>query len=90
MVSHHTARSAGSKSSLKVSGVTYVSNEFLACDDKNIADELRVVSRGLSPFFWGGATYCMVVKFYLAAAAYAALLAALTASGAWSFCLLLT
>ena len=91
VVSHHAARLAGSGSLLAASGVTCASNDFLACDDKKVADELRVVSGGLPPLFWDGVLCCMVVKFYIAAAAYAALLTALAASAAVRpFCLLLT
>ena len=57
--------------------MTYPSNEFLTCDDTNIADELRVVSGGLPPFFCDGALYCVVVRFYIAVAAYTAPLTAL-------------
>ena len=91
VVSHHAARSAGSGSLLAASGVTCASNNFLACDNKNVADELRVVSGGFPLLFWDGAPCCIVVKFYIAAAAYAALLATLAASAATRpFCLLLT
>ena len=69
----------------------YASNDFLACNDKNVADELRDVNGGCPPFSWGGALYCIVVRFCIAAAAYAVLLHALVASFATRpFCLLLT
>ena len=69
---------AGSASLLAVSRVTWANSSFLACEDKNIAEYLRVVSGGSSLFLGGVVpTWCWVMKLHMAVAAYAALLAAL-------------
>ena len=44
---HHADRSAGSGSVVAANGVIWASSDFLACEDKKVAEVGKVVSGGL-------------------------------------------
>ena len=44
---HHADRSAGSGSVVAAKGIIWASSDFLACEDKKVAEVVKVVSGGL-------------------------------------------
>ena len=79
--SHHADRSACSGSSLAARGIIWASSDLQACDDRKDTEVWRVLSGGRLVVLWALVLLLMLVeRDYVAATAYAALLAVFTAS----------
>ena len=78
--SHHANRSAGSGSSLAARGVNWASSDLWAYDERKDAEVWRMVSGGRLVVLWALVLLLMSVeRDYIAASAYAVLLAAFAA-----------
>ena len=85
IVCHHADKSAGLGSDSAASGVICASKDLHAWEERNMAEDCRVVRAGHPLFFGGGGNGCME-RVWIATTAYAALLAASAASVmAWLF-----
>ena len=78
--SHHADRSAGSGSSLVARGINWASSNLRACDEIKDAEVWRVVSGEGLVALWALVLLLMLAeRDYIAATAYAALLATFSA-----------